>query len=273
MTNDDFAEIAGVVRRRSGIVLTSDKAYLLETRLGPVLTRFGLASLAALGQKLRRPDEPLERAVVEALTTHESSFFRDGKPFEHLTKILPKLAASRSPGTPLRIWSAACSTGQEPYSIAMLVADTLGVRPDCRVEILATDISAEILQRARQGVFTQFEVQRGLPIRSLVKHFKQDGAKWRISPELAAMVRFEERNLLNDLSSLGRFDTIFCRNVLIYFDAPTKTRVLDALARRLTPDGVLYLGGAETVLGLTDRLMPIAGERGAYGISTQRAAA
>ncbi|MBU8542281.1 MULTISPECIES: CheR family methyltransferase [Roseomonadaceae] len=273
MTNDDFAEIAGVVRRRSGIVLTSDKAYLLETRLGPVLSRFGLASLAALGQKLRRPDEALERAVVEALTTHESSFFRDGKPFEHLTKVLPRLIASRSPGAPLRIWSAACSTGQEPYSIAMLVADTMGARKDCRVEILATDISAEILQRARQGVFTQFEVQRGLPIRSLVKHFKQDGAKWKISPELAAMVRFEERNLLNDLSSLGRFDAIFCRNVLIYFDAPTKTRVLDALARRLTPDGVLYLGGAETVLGLTDRLVPIAGERGAYGTSPQRAAA
>ena len=273
MTNDDFAEIAGVVRRRSGIVLTSDKAYLLETRLGPVLSRFGLASLAALGQKLRRPDEALERAVVEALTTHESSFFRDGKPFEHLTKILPKLVASRAPGAPLRIWSAACSTGQEPYSIAMLVADTLGARKDCRVEILATDISAEIIQRARQGIFTQFEVQRGLPIRSLVKHFKQDGAKWKISPELAAMVRFEERNLLNDLSSLGRFDAIFCRNVLIYFDAPTKTRVLDALARRLSPDGVLYLGGAETVLGLTDRLVPIAGERGAYGISAQRAAA
>jgi chemotaxis protein methyltransferase CheR len=155
----------------------------------------------------------------------------------------------------------------------MLVADALGGRTGCKVEILATDISAEILQRARQGVFTQFEVQRGLPIRSLVKHFRQDGVKWRIAPELAAMVRFEERNLLNDLSSLGRFDAIFCRNVLIYFDAPTKTRVLEALARRLSPEGVLYLGGAETVLGLTDRLIPISGERGAYGASAQKAAA
>ncbi|MDO9499508.1 protein-glutamate O-methyltransferase CheR [Falsiroseomonas sp.] len=274
MNNEEFAEIAGVVRRRSGIVLTSDKAYLLETRLGPILSRFKLPSLSALGQKLRqRPDEVLERAVVEALTTHESSFFRDGKPFEHLAKILPRLISSRSPGAPLRIWSAACSTGQEPFSIAMLVADALGGRTDCKVEILATDISAEILQRARLGVFTQFEVQRGLPIRSLVKHFRQDGAKWRIAPELAAMVRFEERNLLNDLSALGRFDTIFCRNVLIYFDAPTKTRVLEALARRLSPEGVLYLGGAETVLGLTDRLVPIPGERGAYGVSAQRAAA
>lgn len=274
MTSEEFAEIAGVVRRRSGIVLTSDKAYLLETRLGPILSRFRVASLSALGQKLRqRPDEVLERAVVEALTTHESSFFRDGKPFEHLAKVLPRLIAGRPPGAPLRIWSAACSTGQEPYSIAMLVADALGGRKDCRVEIVATDISAEILQRARQGVFTQFEVQRGLPIRSLVKHFRQDGAKWRISPELATMVRFEERNLLNDLSSLGRFEIIFCRNVMIYFDASTKTHVLEALARRMLPDGVLYLGGAETVLGLTDRLVPISGERGAYGMSAQKVAA
>jgi chemotaxis protein methyltransferase CheR len=274
MTNDDFAEIAGVVRRRSGIVLTSDKAYLLETRLGPVLAKFGLASLAALGQRMRKqPEEALERAVVEALTTHESSFFRDGKPFDHLARNLPRLLAGRTPGMPLRIWSSACSTGQEPYSIAMLVSDALGGRTDCRVEILATDISADILKKARQGIFTQFEVQRGLPIRSLVKYFRQDGAKWKISPELAALVRFEERNLLADFSSIGRFDAIFCRNVLIYFDAATKARVLEALARRLSPDGVLYLGGAETVLGLTDKLVPLHGERGAYAVSTNRAAA
>ena len=274
MSSDGFADIAGVVRRRSGIVLTEDKAYLLETRLAPVLPKFGLASLGALGQRLRqRPDEALERAIVEALTTHESSFFRDGKPFDHLAKILPRLLASARPGSPLRIWSAACSTGQEPYSIAMMVADAIGGKVDHRVEILATDISAEILQRAREGVFSQFEVQRGLPIRSLLKHFKQEGTRWRIAPDLSAMVRFEERNLLADLGALGRFDAIFCRNVLIYFDAATKTRVLEALARRLSPDGVLYLGGAETVLGLTDRLSPIAGERGAYGLTAQRAAA
>lgn len=274
MSNDGFADIAGAVRRRSGIVLTADKAYLLETRLGPVLARFTLPSLSALGQRLRqRPDEALERAVVEALTTHESSFFRDGKPFEHLARILPELLAARLPGQPLRIWSAACSTGQEPYSVAMLVSDALASRADRRVEILATDISAEILERARHGVFTQFEVQRGLPIRSLVKYFRQEGTKWRVAPDLAAMVRFEERNLLGDLAALGRFDAIFCRNVLIYFDAPTKTRVLEALARRLTPAGVLYLGGAETVLGLTDRLVPVQGERGVYSLSAQRAAA
>jgi chemotaxis protein methyltransferase CheR len=274
MTTDGFADIVGVVRRRSGIVLTADKAYLLETRLGPVLTRFGLPSLAALGAQLRqRPDEAVERAVVEALTTHESSFFRDGKPFEHFARLLPGLKAARRPGQPLRIWSAACSTGQEPYSIAMLVIDALAGGPDCPVEILATDISAEILQRAKRGIYTQFEVQRGLPIRSLVKHFQQEGNKWRVSPSLSGMVRFEERNLLSDLTAIGKFDAIFCRNVLIYFDAPTKGRVLDSLARRLNPEGVVYLGGAETVLGLTNRLSPIAGERGAYAVSAQRAAA
>lgn len=271
MSADGFRDIAELVRRRSGIVLTPDKTYLLETRLGPVLQRFGLASLAALGQKLRAmPGEALERAVVESLTTHESSFFRDGKPFEHLTTLLPKLAASRAAAQPIRIWSAACSTGQEPYSIAMLAADTL---PGRRVEILATDISREVIERAREGAFTQFEVQRGLPIRSLMKHFRQEGARWRVSEALRAMIRFEERNLLGDLGGVGRFDAIFCRNVLIYFDAPTKTRVLEALCRQLAPDGVLYLGGAETVIGLTDRLLPISGERGAYAPAERRAAA
>jgi chemotaxis protein methyltransferase CheR len=268
-----FADVAGLVRRRAGIVLTEDKAYLLETRLGPVLTRFGLASLAALGAKLRSlPGEALERAVVEALTTHESSFFRDGKPFEHLRVALPKLLAARGAGERLRIWSAACSTGQEAYSVAMLATETLGAAAQ-RIDILATDISAEVVARAKDGSFSQFEVQRGLPIRALMTHFTQDGARWRIKPVLRAMVRFEERNLLADCAALGRCDVIFCRNVLIYFDPPTKTRVLDMMARQLAPDGVLYLGAAETVIGLTERLAPIPGERGAYGLAARKAAA
>jgi chemotaxis protein methyltransferase CheR len=273
MSNDGFADIAALVRRRAGIVLTEDKAYLLETRLGPVLTRFSLPSQGELGRRLRaKPEEALERAVVEALTTHESSFFRDQKPFDHLAALLPKLAGLRPPAAPLRIWSAACSSGQEPYSIAMIVAEALGGRGR-RTEILATDISGEVLARAREGLFSQFEVQRGLPIRALVKYFKQEETRWRISAELRGMIRFEERNLLTDIGALGRFDAIFCRNVLIYFDAPTKPRVLEAMARQLNPDGVLYLGGAETVLGLTDRLRPIAGERGAYGLALKQEAA
>ncbi len=274
MLQAGFAEVAALVRRRAGIVLTEDKSYLLETRLGPVLARFRLASLAALGEKLRAlPGEALERAVVEALTTHESSFFRDGRPFEHLRALLPRLAAGRMATERLRIWSAACSTGQEAYSVAMLAAETFGPEAARKVEIIGTDISGEVVARAREGAFSQFEVQRGLPIRALMTHFAQEGARWRLKPELRSMVRFEERNLMADCGALGRFDVIFCRNVLIYFDSPTKTRVLDMLARMLAPGGVLYLGAAETVVGLTTRLAPLPGERGVYGVSAQRAAA
>lgn len=274
MQQAGFAEVAGLVRRRAGIVLTADKSYLLETRLGPVLSRFNLGSLGVLGEKLRSlPGEALERAVVEALTTHESSFFRDGRPFEHLRGLLPRLAAGKGAAERVRVWSAACSTGQEAYSVAMLAQEVLGAGAARQVEILATDISGDVVARAREGGFSQFEVQRGLPIRALMTHFVQDGTRWRVKPELRAMVRFEERNLLADCSTLGRFEVIFCRNVLIYFDAPTKTRVLEMLARQLVPDGVLYLGAAETVIGLTDRLVPVPGERGVYAQAARRAAA
>ncbi len=269
-----FAEVAALVRRRAGIVLTGDKSYLLATRLGPVLARFGLGSLGALGAKLRSlPGEALERAVVEALTTHETSFFRDGRPFDHLRAALPGLLAAKPAGEKLRIWSAACSTGQEAYSIAMLAAEALGPAARSRVEILGTDISAGAVARARAGAFTQFEVQRGLPIRALMTHFTQAAGRWVVKPELAALVRFEERNLLADCAALGQFEVIFCRNVLIYFDAPTKTRVLERLAAQLAPNGMLHLGAAETVIGLTDRLHPLPGERGVYAPAQRRAAA
>jgi chemotaxis protein methyltransferase CheR len=265
MTPDSFAFLAGLVKQRSGIVLTADKGYMLETRLGPMLRREGMAGLDALALRLRAPRaEALAAEVVEALTTNESSFFRDGKPFEHLRKLLPKLAAARPAGQVIRIWSAACSSGQEAYSIAMTVSELGAAMAGRRVEILGTDLSREMLDRAQEAVFTQFEVQRGLPVQMLVKHFTQDGTRWRIKPELRAMARFQPFNLLEDPRSLGRFDIIFCRNVLIYFDAPTKSRVLGAIAGLLPPDGVVYLGGAETVLGLTDRLVPTPGERGVY---------
>jgi chemotaxis protein methyltransferase CheR len=164
------------------------------------------------------------------------------------------------------VWSAACSTGQEAYSVAM-IAEELGPELAGRkVEILGTDIAQEVLVRAREGLFTQFEVQRGLSIQRLVRHFRQEGGRWRVAPELRAMARFLRWNLLDDLRPLGRFDVIFCRNVLIYLDPPTKARVLAAVAERLAGDGVLYLGGAETVLGLTDRLVPVSGARGAYAL-------
>lgn len=265
MTRDSFAFIAGLVKGRSGLVLAPDQGYMLETRLGPLLKREGLAGIDALALRLKDPRAAaLAEAVTEALTTNESSFFRDGKPFEHLRRALPALAAARAPGMPLRIWSAACSTGQEAYSIAMVLAELAPQLGGRKAEILGTDIAQEVLARARDGAFTQFEVQRGLPARLLVRHFRQEEGRWRVAPELRAMTRFERWNLLSDLRPLGRFDVIFCRNVLIYFDAPTKSRVLEALAAQLVPDGVLYLGGAETVLGLTGRLAPVVGERGVY---------
>jgi len=265
MNAESFAFIAGLVKSKSGLMLTADKGYMLETRLAAMLKREGLASLDALAMKLRDPRATaLADQVTEALTTNESSFFRDGKPFDHLRRLLPTLAAARPPRTPLRIWSAACSTGQEAYSIAMILAELAPAMGGRTGEILGTDISQEVLARARDGYFTQFEVQRGLPARLLVKHFKQEEARWRVAPELRAMAKFERCNLLADLRAFGKFDVIFCRNVLIYFDAQTKARVLGALAAQLAPDGVLYLGGAETVLGLTDKVVPVPGERGAY---------
>jgi chemotaxis protein methyltransferase CheR len=265
MNRDSFAFIAGLVKSRSGLVLTAEQGYMLETRLGPLLKREGLPSLDALAVRLKDPRAAtLAEAVTEALTINESSFFRDGRPFEHLRRALPALASARAPGLPLRIWSAACSTGQEAYSIAMVLSELAPAMGGRCAEILGTDIAQEVLARAREGSFTQFEVQRGLPARLLVQHFRQEEGRWRVAPELRAMTRFERWNLLSDLRPLGRFDVIFCRNVLIYFDTPTKTRVLEALAAQLAPDGVLYLGGAETVLGLTARLVPVAGERGVY---------
>ncbi|WP_135465882.1 CheR family methyltransferase [Crenalkalicoccus roseus] len=267
MIAGNFELVARVVKARSGLVLTPDKLYMLETRLAPLLRREGLPTLDALAARLRdAPSGPLAEAVTEALTTNETSFFRDGAPFEHLRGLLPALAAARPPGAVLRVWSAACSTGQEAYSVAM-IAEELGPELAGRkVEILGTDIAQEVLARAREGLFTQFEVQRGLSIQRLVRHFRQEAGRWRVAPELRAMARFLRWNLLDDLRPLGRFDVIFCRNVLIYLDPPTKARVLAAVAERLADDGVLYLGGAETVLGLTDRLVPVSGARGAYAL-------
>jgi chemotaxis protein methyltransferase CheR len=263
-----FDTLAGFVKARSGIELGADKLYLLESRLEPVLRAAGLKDLAALADRLRNGrEEAIGREVVEAMTTNESLFFRDNKPFAHCREqVLPRLHAIRSPTCPLRIWSAAASTGQEAYSLAMIVTELrprLGAR---RAEIVGTDIAREPLARAREGLYTQFEVQRGLPMHLLVKHFAKEGAGWRISPSLREMVQFREMNLLGDLQFLGRFDIVMCRNVLIYFDQPTKSRVLRAIARQMAPDGVLYLGGAETILGLGDSFAPLPGERGAYGL-------
>jgi chemotaxis protein methyltransferase CheR len=268
-----FETFATLLKSRSGLVIGTDRLYLLETRLAPILKREQLRDLATLADRLRAPgSEALIRQVVEAMTTNESLFFRDGKPFQHFRNLaLPRLLASRPAGAALRIWSAASSSGQEAYSVAMILAECRQSVANRRIEIIGTDLARNQVARAHDGLYTQFEVQRGLPVQMLMRYFRKEQGGWRISAAIRAMVQFREWNLLADLHPLGRFDVVFCRNVLIYFDQPTKARVLDAVARQMPGDGLLYLGGAETVLGITSRFAPLAGERGVYGLTATAA--
>jgi len=274
LTSNAFETLAALLKSRSGLVIGPDKTYLLETRLSGIVRREKLADLNALAEKIKRAgSEALVRDVVEAMTTNESFFFRDDKPFQHFrAQALARLVAARPAGSTLRIWSAASSSGQEAYSLAMILNEARIVLGDRRVEIIGTDIAREQLSRARDGLYTQFEVQRGLPVQLLMKYFRKEDSNWRLSDPIRNMVQFREWNLLGDLRPLGRFDIVFCRNVLIYFDQLTKARVLDAIAAQMPPDGLLYLGGAETVLGITGRFAPLAGERGVYGLTGAPAA-
>jgi chemotaxis protein methyltransferase CheR len=274
MNGDHFDVLSGLIRKHSGLVLTRDKAYLLESRLLPVARKWSLKTLADLATAVRgQADTGMVRDVVEAMTTNESFFFRDVKPFDQFKSfVLPHLLRARAATRSIRIWSAACSSGQEPYSLAMILSEQRAQLAGWRIEILATDLSTEILDKAQAGLYSQFEVQRGLPIQLLVKYFKQQGERWQIDPAIRAIVSFRQLNLLDEMTALGRFDVIFCRNVLIYFDQPTKTLVLDRLSRQMAPDGHLYLGGAETVLGISDKLQPVPENRGVYGLATTAAA-
>jgi chemotaxis protein methyltransferase CheR len=263
----DYDFVRKLLRERSGLVLSADKQYLVESRLLPVARRAGMAGLAELVQELKKATraEPLVVEVVEAMTTNESFFFRDKIPFEHFRNtIMPELIVTRAASRRIRIWCAAASTGQEPYSLAMSLKEMASVIAGWRIEIIATDLSNDVLEKARAGIYSQFEVQRGLPIQLLVKYFNQIGDTWQIAPEIRAMVAFRPLNLLADFSHLGTFDVVFCRNVLIYFDQETKTRVLDRIARITDRDGYLALGAAETVVGLTESFKPVADKRGLY---------
>jgi chemotaxis protein methyltransferase CheR len=212
--------------------------------------------------------------VVEAMTTNETFFFRDKIPFQHFRDtIMPALIATHSGRRRIRIWCSAVASGQEPYSLAMMVHEMNVKLAGFRVEILATDLSNEMLEKAKAGIYSQFEVQRGLPIQLLVKYFAKVGEAWQIAPEIRAMVSFRPLNLLHDFGHLGSFDLIFCRNVLIYFDQPTKIGVLDRLARVIESDGFLVLGAAETVIGLTEAFKPMPDRRGLYVPSLAKSAA
>jgi chemotaxis protein methyltransferase CheR len=269
MNVNDFDLICRILKERSGLTLAKDKAYLLESRLLPVARKWKFANFEELARVIRtKPDEALLRDVTEAMTTNESFFFRDIKPFDQFRDIvLPHMLKARAQQKSIRIWSAACSSGQEPYSLSMILSENAAKLQGWRVEIVATDLSTEILTRARDGLYSQFEVQRGLPIQYLVKYFQQAGDRWQINKPIRDMVQYRPFNLLQPMAPLGRFDVVFCRNVLIYFDQPTKTKVLDGIAGQMADDGFLYLGGAETILGVTERFQLIEGQRGIYGIN------
>ncbi len=266
MKPEDFNFLSTLVKERSGLVLTTDKAYLLESRLMPVARKRGIKGLEELVAVIRRgQEEALVREVTEAMTTNESFFFRDVRPFDLLRdEVLPKFLESRAAQKSLRIWCAAASSGQEPYSIAIVLKEMAARMPGWQTRIVGTDISNDILEKARAGRYSQFEVQRGLPIQLLLKYFKKEDDMWQVSPEIKALVEYKEYNLLKNLAPLGKFDIVFCRNVLIYFDQETKGKVLEQISTLLPPDGLLFLGGAETVLGVSDKFKPVPGQRGIY---------
>ncbi|MBL4691563.1 MAG: protein-glutamate O-methyltransferase [Rhodospirillales bacterium] len=269
MNPADFEFISTLLKKRSGLVLTPDKSYLLESRLMPVARKNGMKGLEELFQAVRGASEgPLLVDVTEAMTTNESFFFRDTKPFDLFRDhILPPLIESRAEKKSFRIFCAAASSGQEPYSLAMIIKELSAKLQGWKIDIVGTDISTEILNKARAGLYSQFEVQRGLPIQMLVKYFEKKDEQWQICQELRDMVTYKEYNLLGDLKPLGRFDVVFCRNVLIYFDRETKGKVLESIAGLMPEDGTLFLGGAETVLGISDRFKPVPDQRGVYGLT------
>ena len=272
MTPSDYEYLRKLLKERSGLDLSADKQYLVESRLVPLARKEGLPGIAELVQKMKGAAAALTSEVVEAMTTNETFFFRDKIPFDHLKdSVLPALMQARSARKSLRIWCAACSTGQEPYSIAMILKETPGLS-GWRTEIVATDLSQAVLEKSKAGVFSQFEVQRGLPIQMLVKYFKQSGDLWQLNADIRAMVQHKQLNLLQDFSHLGSFDIIFCRNVLIYFDQETKAAIFERMARMIEPDGVLALGAAESVVGITDAFKPFPDRRGMYCLNTSRAA-
>jgi len=248
MTPEDIEHLAATLKTRSGLILGSDKTYLIESRLSPVARREGFANVSALLTALRtKRDEKLMAAVTDAMTTNETFFFRDKLPFDQFkSDILPALPKTRLSGD-IKVWCAACSTGQEPYSLAMLMDEARAQYPRLNLDILATDISERCLEKAQAGLYTQFEVQRGLPITMMVKHFEKVDEMWRISPKLRSSIRFKKMNLLDDLRMVGRQDVIYCRNVLIYFNRDLQDRAVGLFREALVHRGFLGLGSKESL--------------------------
>jgi chemotaxis protein methyltransferase CheR len=271
VTPPDYEYLRKLLKDRSGLDLSADKQYLIESRLLPLSRKSGLSGISELVQKMKGGSADITTQVVEAMTTNETFFFRDKVPFDHFRdSIMPEILQARAGRKTLRIWCAAGSTGQEPYSLAMCLKEMGAALAGWRIEILATDLSQEVLEKSKAGIYSQFEVQRGLPIQMLVKYFKQVGEFWQLNADIRAMVQHRQLNLLHDFSQLGVFDVIFCRNVLIYFDQETKINIFNRLVKTNEPDGFLVLGAAETVVGLTDVFKPYPERRGLYRPSGAR---
>jgi chemotaxis protein methyltransferase CheR len=265
LTAQEFAFISGLVRRDAAIVLEAGKEYLVEARLLPLARQSGLPSVSEfVNRAQQRPEPEIYAKIVDALTTNETSFFRDGEPFKQLVDtVLPDLLQRRASTRTIKVWSAASSSGQEPYTLSMILHDNLP--PGWNFEILGTDISTEMLTRAEAGQYTQLEVNRGLPAPLLVKHFERNGAHWKVASTLRKNVSFRRLNLAAPFPPMGPFDIVFIRNVLIYFDVQTKRGVLQRVAGTLRPDGWLFLGSAETTIGIDDRFeRVVAGRTSAY---------
>jgi chemotaxis protein methyltransferase CheR len=272
VTQEQFDTICRLLRERSAIVLEKGKEYLVETRLAPLVRQLKVNSIGDLIAELRfQPGNGLYRQIVEALVTTESSFFRDHHPFEALRSVvIPDLIKRRREERRLHIWSAASSTGQEPYSLALLFQEQFPELAVWKISLLASDISRQVLEKAREGRYNQIEVNRGLPAALLVKYFEQHGTDWQLKPSIRRMVDFQEINLAQAWPALPRMDLVLVRNVMIYFDVETKKTILNRLARVLRPDGYLLLGGAETTLNLSDsyrRVEPF--KSGFYQLSNQ----
>lgn len=252
ISNSDFNYIRDLVFEHSAIVLEDGKEYLVESRLGPIIKTEGFDTIEQLVKALiKNPNNGLQYKVTEALTTNETSFFRDLHPFETLkTKILPELIKTRQSTKELNIWCAASSSGQEPYSIAMLIQENFPTLFNWKINFIASDISEKMLNRCRSGTFSQIEVNRGLPAALLIKYFDKSGPVWIIKKELRDKINFQHINLSEKLPYLPGMDIIFLRNVLIYFDIGMKKKILKQLRSVLKPDGYLFLGGAETTLNL-----------------------
>jgi chemotaxis protein methyltransferase CheR len=254
LTDQDFDAVRRLLLERSAIVLEAGKQYLVEARLTPLVQRMKLNSIGELIARLRgEPSNGLYRQIVEAMVTTETSFFRDQHPFEAARKaVIPDLLRRRSDERRLNIWCAACSTGQEPYSMALLIKEHFPELSTWKISLLASDLSREVLVRAREGRFNQIEVNRGLPAALLVKYFDQHGTSWQLKPAVRDMVDFQEINLAQPWPPLPPMDLVFIRNVMIYFDVEMKKTILARLSRVLRPDGYLLLGGAETTFNLDD---------------------